>query len=188
MLDFCEKYRCSGPQSFRLSPADIAQAPGDDVVRLVGIRTKNQGGEVCSQFDVRDPVAVEIDYTVFREGHQLCVVITFHNAVGQGLFVAFDDYIYKAWGKQNPCPVGSFRATCLIPGDLLTEGDVSIDLYIFSPPFQPNEAFHVRELEILRFGVNDRRDPDGVRGNYPHHWGAPAVRPRLRWSTEYSPL
>jgi hypothetical protein len=31
-------------------------------------------------------------------------------------------------------------------------------------------------------------DPGGVRGNYPHEWGRPAVRPRLRWVVEHMPL
>lgn len=167
---------------------DIAQAPGNDVVRLLGIRCKNSDGVVCSQFDVRDPVFIEIEYAVLREGYQICAVIEILNAMIQNLMVSFDNYIVGPWGKQPPCPKGIFKSTCLVPGDWLTEGDNFINLRIFSPPEEPNHNPHVRQLDVVRFSVGDRMDPEGVRGCYPYDWGSPAVRPRLSWVTEHLPL
>jgi lipopolysaccharide transport system ATP-binding protein len=168
--------------------SDLATAPGNDVVRLLGMRCRNARGEVCSQFDVRDPVALEIEYAVLREGSQVCSVVEFLNALTQNLMVSFDDYVAGTWGKQGPGPTGVFRSTCLVPGDLFTEGDISINLRIFSPPDRPNDNPYVRELDVARFRVTDVMAPGGVRGSYPFEWGGPALRPRLSWVTERRPL
>lgn len=168
---------------------DIAQAPGDDVVRLLGIRLKNQRGEVSSQFDVREPVRVEIEYLVMKEGYQLCAVMDFVNPMGQELFATFDNYICGPWGRQAPCVTGSYKSTCIIPGDFLNEGIICFTLNIFTPPERPNSIpRRLFEPDILCFTVTDSLDPGGVRGNFPYEWGVPAVRPRLRWLTEHMNL
>ena len=162
---------------------DVATAPGNDVVRLLGIRSRNAAGAVAAHFDVRDPLAIEIDYAVLREGQQVCATIEFLDAMGAGLAVCFDNYRLGAWGEQPPHPIGRFRSVCHVPGDLLTEGDVTLNLRLFSPPREPNERPHVRELGVLRFAVNDRMDPGGARGRFPYKWGVVAVRPNLTWTT-----
>lgn len=167
---------------------NITEAPGDDVVRLRAIRTKKHSGEITSFFDVREPVAIEIDYAVLKEGYQLCAVCEFINAMGQVILVAFDDYIYGHWGKQSPCPVGFHRSACLLPGEFFSEGEIFLNLRIFSPPLQPNEDPHVRMLNVIQFTVSDSMDPGGVRGNFPYSWGLPAVRIRLKWLKEFLPV
>ncbi len=166
---------------------DMAQAPGNEIVRLLGIRSKNHNGAVCYQFDVRDPVVIEIEYAVLKEGYQLCATLEFQNAKGQGLFVSHDNYISGPWNRQSPCPAGFYRATCFLPGDFLTGGDIVVSLRIFSPPGEPNNHPHVRELETLRFSVSDGMDPGGVRAYFPYNWGSVAVRPRFHWHTESFP-
>jgi lipopolysaccharide transport system ATP-binding protein len=162
---------------------DRATAPGNDVVRLVGIRLRGADGGVTAHVDVHDPFTVEIDYAVTQSGQQVCAVMEFLDTMGAPLFVAFDDYVKGPWGEQLPHPVGTFRSTCHVPGDLMNEGDVTINLRLFSPPAQPNDRPHVRELGVLRFAVNDRMDPAAVRGRFPYSWGVPSMRPALVWST-----
>jgi hypothetical protein len=168
--------------------ADLDQAPGADVVRLLGIRFKNRSDNVSGEFDVREPLTLEMEYAVLKDGYQLCAVLEFINAMGQVLFVAFDSYVDGPWGRQAPCPVGVVTTRCLVPGDFLTEGDVTINLRIFSPPGRPNDDPHVRELDVLRFVVTDNMEMAGVRGSFPYEWGRPALRPRLRWVTEHRSL
>jgi lipopolysaccharide transport system ATP-binding protein len=167
--------------------ADTAQAPGNDVVRLLAVRTKNRSGAVCSRFDVRDPVTIEINYCALKEGHQLCAVLELLDAMGQLIVVAFDSYTDGPWGKQSPCTPGFLRSTWLLPGHFLNEGDLSVNLRVFSPPLEPNAAPHLRELDVLRFSVTDGMDPGSVRGSFPYGWGLPAVRPRLHRFTERLP-
>jgi len=163
---------------------DIKSAPGDDVVRLHSVRTLNKDGKVCSEFDVRDPITIEINFNVLEEGHKLCAALEILNTAGQLLMISIDNYVKGNWHNQEPHPQGLFRSRCVIPGDFLTEGDMSANLCIFSPPARPNIESHIREIDILRFAVSDEMDPGGVRGSYPYEWGNPALRPRLNWTTQ----
>lgn len=163
--------------------ADAETAPGNEVVRLLGIRTRLTSGDVQGHLDVRDPFAVEIDYEVRQSGQQISACLEFVDAMGAALIGTFDEYVRGPWGEQAPHPTGRFRAVCRVPGDLLSEGDITLNLRIFSPPNLPNDRPHVRELGVLRIGVNDRMDPGGARGHFPYSWGSVALRPALEWST-----
>jgi homopolymeric O-antigen transport system ATP-binding protein len=157
-------------------------APGDDVVRLVGIRTCNAKGEVAAHFDVHEAFTLDVDYVVTRDGEQLCILVEFADAMGALLMMSFDGYVRGAWGEQTPHRAGRFRSSCHLPADLFSEGDVSVNVRIFSPPRPPNDRPRVQELGVLRFAMDDRMDPDAVRGSFPYRWGTSGSRPALRWS------
>jgi hypothetical protein len=125
---------------------------------------------------------------VTKAKQQLCAVIELLDTMGAVLILSFDNYVRGSWGEQEPHPVGSFRSVCHIPSDLLSEGDVSLNVRLFSPPMQPNDRPHVRELGVLRFAVNDRMDPAAVRGHFPYAWGATGLRPGLQWSRRPRPI
>ena len=167
---------------------DVSKAPGNDVVRLIAVRTKNEFGKIESQFDVRDPIAVEIDYVVLKEGYQLGVSLEFLEAamigVGGPIFVSFDNYIRREWGNQPPVEPGYFRSTCYVPGDFLQTAEIGINLRIFIPPSEPWQTEQISEMQVISFSVFDSLNGGGARGSYPHDWGGPVVRPHLRWSTE----
>jgi lipopolysaccharide transport system ATP-binding protein len=165
---------------------ETVDAPGNDVVRLLSIRLRNDEGNICDTFDVCHPVNVEIKYRVTKPA-QLSVCLEFINAMGINIMVTFDNYALGPWGKQLPYQPGLYMATCRIPGDLLTEDQISINLRIYSPPEQPNDKPHVRIFEVIYFNVFDSMDPGGVRGYFPYNWGTPALRPRLNWTTERIP-
>lgn len=157
--------------------------PGNEVVRLNAMRIKDADGGVSAEYDVRSPVDIEIDYTVLNGGYQICTVLEILG-VSSLIAVAFDDYIQSPWLRQPNREPGRYRLTYKIPADFLTEGQVSINLRIFSPPDQPNSNPHVRLIDVIQFNMIDRMDHGGVRGYYPYNWGSPAVRPRLESKTE----
>jgi hypothetical protein len=119
---------------------------------------------------------------VTKPGQQICAVVEFLDVMGTVLILTFDDYIQGGWGEQEPHPVGTFRSTCHVPADLLSEGDISINVRLFSPPLQPNDRPRVRELGVLNLAVNDRMDPAAVRARFPYRWSVTGLRPRLAWS------
>ena len=45
---------------------NMDNAPGDDAVRLLGIRSKNKKGEIISTFDVSEEIFIEIDFIVLK--------------------------------------------------------------------------------------------------------------------------
>jgi lipopolysaccharide transport system ATP-binding protein len=162
---------------------DLQTAPGNDIVRLTAVRTRGADGAATANVDVHEPFTIEIDYVVKQGNQQMCAVLEFLDVMGAVLILSFDDYIRGEWGDQAPHPIGSFRSVCHVPADLMSEGDVSLNVRLFSPPMQPNDRPHVRELGVLRFAVNDRMDPAAVRGRFPYSWGATGLRPALAWRT-----
>src|SRR5262245_4126636 len=50
----------------------VATAPGDEVIRMTGIRTRNAAGLPTGHVDVHEAFGVEIDYVVKKPGQQIC--------------------------------------------------------------------------------------------------------------------
>ena len=52
---------------------EITNAPGDEVVRLCGVRARNQEGRVLDTVDIKEPVGIEIEYEVLQPGHRFII-------------------------------------------------------------------------------------------------------------------
>jgi len=161
---------------------DLQTAPGNNVVRLLAIRATAVDGEIRAHYDVHDSLAIEVDYHVMSDRALVCCVLEFVDLMGSALIRSFDDLARDRWEQMLAHAPGRYRATCRVPADLLNEGDVSINVRLFSPPHQPSDRPHVQELSVLRIAIGDRMDPQGVRGYYPYSWGPVAVRPALEWT------
>ncbi len=169
----------------QISWPEVGHAPGNDVVRLRAVRIVGQDAIARSQFDVRDPLVLEIEFQVYKKS-QIAISVQFIGALGTYIMTSMDNYIKGPWGKQPPYLVGAYRSSCYIPGDFLNEGQISVNLWIYSPPFAPNQSPHVRLLNVVSVDIGDIHDLDGARGGFPYEWGIePAVRPKLRWTTEH---
>jgi len=169
------KMGCLGERTW----PDITTAPGDNVVRMRAARVLDQNGKICTSFDVRDPIIIELEYHVLEEGHHLHVHLSFIKN-GYTIFSSKDN-LDSPW-RDTVCPTGHYRSTCHIPGDFLNEGEVSI--YCAITTVGTGNIGHVNIEELLIFDVSDRMDPGGVRGNYPLHWERQGVRPRLLWNVK----
>ena len=170
--------------NYQSSWLEVEQAPGNEVVRLRSIRFVGRDGTTCSQFDMRNPIILEINFQVL-EAAQLAISVQFISGLDTYIMTSMNNYIEGPWGCQPPYSIGSYRSSCYIPGDLLNEGLLSINLWIYSPPLAPSQSPHVRLLEAVSITIIDSMDPGGARGTFPYEWGlGPAVRPRLRWTTE----
>jgi len=159
---------------------EIHKAPGDEVVRMHAVRVLDKNGKICTKFDVRDPVSIELEYRVLEEGHRLCTQLYFVNQLGHVLFISKDN-LASPW-RDRDCSTGRFRALCHVPGDFLNEGEISIVYGICT--VGSSLIGHASTWHVLRFRVSDRMDPGGVRGNFPLAWRHDGVRPRLQWMVE----
>ncbi len=159
---------------------DINKAPGDDVVRMRAVRVLDRNGKVCTNFDVRDPVSVELEYWVLEEGHRLVLQLYFINEMGHVVFISKDN-LDSPW-RDTVCPTGHHRRTCHVPGDFLNEGEISVSYGIDT--IGMSHLMHAAEQDVVIFKVSDRMDPGGVRGNFPLQWRSDGVRPRLHWTVE----
>jgi lipopolysaccharide transport system ATP-binding protein len=156
----------------------LEEAPGDDVVKLRGVMIRDESGELCSQFDIRSPIRVELEYDIFEGGHVSLPHFHVNNEGGDLLFVSVD--LDPNWrGRKRP--PGRYRSVAWIPGNMLVEGSFSIAASYLT--LDPQVArFH--ERDVATFRVTDPLTVnDTARGDYPAHMPG-LMRPELRWETE----
>jgi lipopolysaccharide transport system ATP-binding protein len=150
-------------------------APGDDVVRLLAARVVDEEGELLDAADVRRPVGIEMTFRVLRPGFQLFPKIKVYDGSGGTAFNALDTH--PRW--LEPVDPGDYVSTAWIPGNLLNEGLMSVQVAVCEPTAAGVEH-HSRE-EAVAFHVQDPVEGDSARGHVGGQWRG-AVRPLLDWT------
>jgi len=159
---------------------DLMKAPGDEVVRLCGIRVKTNDGCVSETVDISQPVRIEIEYEVLQPGYVLRIYYHVFNEEGIEAFLPIDND--PAW-RDKPRPLGRYVSTSWIPGNLLSEGRY------FIGPTIGTENPTVKRLGVndaVAFHVIDSMDGHGARGDSAGSIPG-VVRPLLKWETQFSP-
>ena len=160
---------------------DIAQALGDDTARLYAVRVLDQRGQVCTTFDVRDPVQLEVEYWVLRNLDYLDVSFYLYNERGELVLSTFDTSLDTPSGGRA-YPSGFYRSVCHIPADFLNNGQFYVKVGLTGAGAK---QVHVNEKDVLSFDVVDEMDKGGARGNYhAGEWPSASVRPLLKWTIE----
>ena len=152
---------------------------GDDVVQLLAVRVKNQSGDVIDSLDIRNPVVVEMEFEVLKDGHNLLPHFDFHNESGVNIMLIVD--LDKEW-QNKVRPKGVYHTMVTIQGNFFSEGTISINanMLSFDPVFT---RFIARE--IIAFQVFDVSDGSSSRGGYAGTIKS-IVRPAFKWHTEYT--
>jgi lipopolysaccharide transport system ATP-binding protein len=156
---------------------EAARTPGSDAVRLRAVRVRTEDGPVASAFDIRQPLVLEMEYEVLRDGLVLIPNFNLVNQDGVAVFTTLDQD--SAWrGRRRPTGCWTSRVT--IPGNLLSEGTIYVEPALMSiDPF----IGHFRERDAIAFQVVDSLDGDSARGDWVGDMGG-AVRPLLQWRTD----
>ena len=158
---------------------DVSSAPGGDVVRLRSLRLKNEDGEVSDSYDIRRPIAVEIEFEVLQDGHVILPTFSIWNSEGINVCVAVD--VDPRWRRKSR-PAGRYICTSIIPGNFLAEGAFTINTTLWLQEPVRNREYHV--TDVVAFQVIDSLEGDSARGDYVGD--LPGVtRPLLQWTTEY---
>lgn len=153
-----------------------ATAPGDDVVRLRGIRVRTSAGMTMEAADIRQPVGIEMTYDVLKPGHCLVPKYEILNESGLCLFSTLD--LEPDW-RSRTRPMGRFVSTAWIPGNYLAEGTLLVSAAVFSPEPLKN---HFAARDLIAFQVVDSLEGDSARGDW--EGAVPGVvRPLLEWDT-----
>jgi lipopolysaccharide transport system ATP-binding protein len=161
---------------------DIGKAPGNEVVRLHGVRVCAEDGATVSAVDIRLPVGIEVEYEVLQNGHVLIPNCHFYNEEGLHLFAVQD--VKSEW-RHKPRPPGSYLSTAWIPGNFLAEGGLTVDINISS--HIPATVLHVSARKAVGFQVIESRECDSARGDYTGPFPG-VVRPLVCWSTSLNKL
>lgn len=156
---------------------DIESAPGNDVVRLRAVRAKNGKGKVTSEFNIQEPIYVEVEFLVLEEGYVLEEVLRFYDESGSYLFASIN-YSEPDW-RNRKRPVGLYRSMCYVPGNLLNDGTITVGVTVIN-----KRSVHAIENDAISFYVFDPGS-GGARGDYIPEWPDTVIRPLLQWKTEY---
>jgi lipopolysaccharide transport system ATP-binding protein len=159
---------------------DPATAPGGEVARLRAVRIRAHDGRITDIVDIRRPVKVEMEFEVLQSGRLLLPYFQFHTGEGMAVFESND--LDPAW-RGRPRPPGRWISTALIPGNLLSEGmlTVSAGLITLEPV---SRQFY--ERGVVAFQVIDNLDGDSARGDWNGAFIG-LVRPLLKWDTQFIP-
>lgn len=156
---------------------DPSASPGGDAVKLRAIRIINEKATITENFDIREPVRVEMEYDVIKDGFELLPNIHFWNEFEVCVFGTIDDD--PDW-RERSRPVGTYTSTVEIPGNFLSSGRFFINAALQTLKPMTTQFF---ERSVVAFQVIDRSGYDTARGIYTGEMGG-AVRPMLKWKTE----
>lgn len=159
---------------------DVNRAPGDDIVRLRAVRLRTDEGEVKDAVDIRKPVILEIEYDVLSPGKRLSPVMICRNEEGVCVFssAGISPQFMDSLDVQF---VGRCLSTCVVPGNLLAEGALTVTVSVNS--ILDGNTPHAVEPDAVRFQVIDSLDGSSARGLY----GGPVdgvMRPLLTWTNK----
>ena len=167
-----------GGSGSTMSWPDIETAPGDGAVKLRSVRVVNEDGAAVDAVDVREPVGIEIGFTV--RNTKLAVFPKIKLIDRQGT-VAFNAMDTSARWLEAPAP-GDYVATAWIPGNYLNEGLTSVEVGVVS---LAGAKLHPRAVvrDAVSFHVQDPGEGDSARGPFTGQWQG-VVRPLLEWTIE----
>jgi lipopolysaccharide transport system ATP-binding protein len=159
------------------SPED---APGDDIVRLRAVRALDRDGAVSEEVDIGEPVDIEVEYWLRKPSAGIGpgVGLRFINEDGVVLFSSTD--LNEIDSNDAPRSPGVFRSRCRIPRDLLSDGQVIVDVVLAST--RPR-VLHAWERDAVAFQVVDRSRREGTYEKLVIDFPG-VVRPTLEWRTE----
>jgi len=157
---------------------DLESAPGGRWVRLRSVRVVLEDGSVADTVDVRNPVGIEIGFVVRASDIPIFPKIKLVDGQGQVVFNAMDTSVRR---HELPEP-GEYVSTAWIPGNLLNEGLISVEVAICSLGVHKLRT-RAGSRDAVSFHVHDPGEGDSARGLYAGQWRG-VVRPMLDWTTE----
>jgi lipopolysaccharide transport system ATP-binding protein len=154
---------------------DPASAPGNDKVRIHRIRAMRTDGSTHEPISIQTPFALEFEYWNLEPDARLNLSIHLYNQKGTTILNSFP--VREPVWHGRPFPVGLFRSACYVPGNLLNDGLHRVLLLVV----KDQNTVILSLSDALVFNVVDAVE----RRNEWHGKWVGAVRPDLKWVTEY---
>lgn len=159
---------------------DLAHAPGDDDVRLLGIRVRGPEGGPKETLQYRQPVFIDIDYEIRNPIQNLATSIDLMNGDGVLIFGSGD----QKYGEFDVRSPGYYRSTCVIPPCLLAESTFFVRVALLESA--SSVIKHVTVRDALAFQIIDSPDETSAFGwiisNHPG-----VIKPQLEWRVTFNP-
>lgn len=159
---------------------NLAEAPGNDIVRLCAVRVRAEDGRITDAVDIRRPTDLEMEYLVSRPGHNLHPNFHFFNEEGVCVFITGD--LDPTWYGQARS-VGRYVSRVRIPGNLLAEGTLIVRAVLSDAQ---TDQVYADARDAVAFQIIDTIEGDSARGDYAQPIPG-IVRPLLSWQTRFDP-
>jgi lipopolysaccharide transport system ATP-binding protein len=173
--------QAEGGMASRRHWPDLDTAPGGKRVRIREIRVVDERGQLVDSVDIRQPVGVEMSFTVLRDDVAVFPRIKLVDREGNNAFTTVD--ASPIWGRRPA--VGDYVTTAWIPGNLLNEGLYTVEPGVSSLGVVGSAKLvhQARVPEAVAFHVHDPGEGDTSKGPFAGQFRG-AVRPLLEWTTE----
>jgi len=148
-------------------------APGNNEVRICRAAIRPQS-DSSDRITVETSFTMEFDYYNPNPGTYLSLSLVLYNQEGTAVFNTFP--VKEQDWNGRPFPVGRFRSTCYVPGNLLNDGLHRVQLLVVK---NAGSVIYSHD-NILVFEAHDTAER---RGTWHGKWIG-AVRPDLRWTTQ----
>ncbi len=158
---------------------DPDKAPSGPVARLRAVRARSEDGQISDVFDIRKPIRIEMEYDVLQSDFVLLPHFGLITEEDKCAFITVDQD--PTW-RRRARPAGCYVSTAWIPGNLLSEGTLSVICSLLT--LNPDTVQFVEESTI-GFRVVDALDGESARGDYAKEIPG-VVRPLLKWETKLS--
>jgi lipopolysaccharide transport system ATP-binding protein len=164
-------------QTAKCWPDDL-RAPGNESVRLKSVRVVvADRSTLLDGVDVRDPVGVEVEYTVYKSGVVFVPSLHLHNAEGVQIFVSID--LEADWVRtRRQC--GTYTSVAWLPGNFLNIGTHYVSIACSR---LDTHELHLFEQQVVAFNVVEVDAADTARGEFSGTLPG-AIRPILEWRTK----
>lgn len=158
--------------------SDVSTAPSGEFTRIHAVGVKTEHEEYIETIDIRRPFGIEISWEVIKPGHVLQPHFSVFNEGGDLVFVTID--LDPEWrGKIRP--LGRFRSTAWVPGNLLAEGLLYVDCFLYDETLDIADC---GEKPAISLQIADPFKGDSARGDYAKNFPG-IVRPLLKWTTKF---
>jgi lipopolysaccharide transport system ATP-binding protein len=155
--------------------ASPAVAPGNDGLRLAGVRLRGGDGIVKARHMNSEGFTIEIDYWSLRGGAKVGATIAVMNSAGLCIFGSLSNQD-TVWHGRPRAP-GLYRSNCRIPANLMKDGFYSLTVLLWADNYTDQCRIDTAaEFEVVDSGT--------LRGDYFGGWEG-FVHPSLDWSTDH---
>jgi lipopolysaccharide transport system ATP-binding protein len=150
------------------------EAPGSERLRLRSARTAESGAGGAT-FTVNEPIPLELDYWVLRDGLRAMAGFMLRDASGALVFMSG---AFHGDGYAPERARGVYRSSAVIPAPLLNEGTYTVDVVIGVYGQEPDVLIPgAVSFDVVDDGADSRAGAAASALNFG------VVRPRLSWST-----
>ncbi|HUR11380.1 MAG TPA: ABC transporter ATP-binding protein [Flavitalea sp.] len=154
------------------------EAPGNDNVRMVGVRVLNCRFQVSDSLHRDEELFIEVDFVTLKENGFFSINVQLFDGMGISIFYTSNResaLVNEAPFSTTPYNIGTFRSRVTIPANLLNEGTFIISVIIM----QELSSIASQAKEVITFNIIDSGEmKQEMNGQWPG-----VIRPKLTWTT-----